>query len=119
MYSSTLTVCKVYPEDVTAKIEQPDFPHLIEEFIYEQQHPDNVLDARIANLPTFYGKITLYLSAVATFHAPSDILGIGGMCHKHICVVKSWRNGPGHYGTIFINTNSFMEGMQGLNVAHV
>ena len=67
----------------------------------------------------FYGKITFYSSAVATFYAPSDISGIGGMHHECIHAVKSWRKGPGHYDTIFVNTDSSMEVMQGLEVARV
>jgi hypothetical protein len=61
----------------------------------------------------------VYPSAVATFHAPSDISGIGGMHCEHICVVKSWRKGPGHYDMIFVNTDPTMEGMQGLEIACV
>jgi hypothetical protein len=85
-----LTVGKVYLEDIAAEIE-PNLLHLIEQFIYEQQHLDDVSHASILNLPTFYGKIAIYPSAVATFHAPSDISGIGGMHREHICAVKSWR----------------------------
>ena len=105
-----LTVGKVYPEDIAAEIE-PNLLHLIKQFIYEQQHLDNVLQASVLNLPMFYGKIAIYSSAVTTFHAPSDISGIGGMCHKHIRTVKSWMKAHGHYDMIFVNTNSSMEGM--------
>ena len=65
---------RAYPEDIALEIEQPDFPNLIEEFIYNEQHSYDVPDdASASALPTFYGKITVYPSAVATFHAPSDI----------------------------------------------
>jgi len=110
-------VRKVYPEDVAMEIGLPDFPGLIEQFIYNQQHPDNASDDSSLDFPTFYGKITIYPSAVATFHAPSDISGVGGMRRERIRAVKSWRKGPGRYDTIFINTNSSMEGMEGLDVA--
>ncbi len=59
------------------------------------------------------------LSAVATFYAPSDISGIGGMRREHIRAVKSWRKAPGRYDTIFINTDANLEGMQGLEIARV
>ena len=111
---------RAYPEDIALEIEQPDFPNLIEEFIYNEQHSYNVPDdASASALPTFYGKITVYPSAVATFHAPSDISGIGGMRCEQIHAVKSWRNGPGRYDTIFVNTDSSIEGMQGLEITHV
>jgi len=36
-----------------------------------------------------------------------------------IRAVKSWRNGPRRYDTIFINTDPSVEGMRGLDVARV
>ena len=110
---------KVYPEDITDKIEQPNFPYLIQQFIYDQQHPDYVSNADTPDLPTFYGKITIYPSAVATFYAPSDISGVGGMRRERIHAVESWRKGPARYDTILVNTDSSMKGMRGLDVARV
>ena len=113
-----------YPEDIAVEIEQPDLSNLIQQFIYKEQHSDHVSDSddsSVSALPTFYGKITasVYPSAVATFHAPSDISGIGGMRRERIRAVKSWRKGPGRYDTIFVNTNPSIEGMQGLEIACV
>jgi hypothetical protein len=113
------TVCRVYPEDITAKIGQLNLPDLITQFIYSQQCSDRTSNTSSTDLPTFYGKITIYPSAVATFHAPSDISGIGGMRRERIHTVKSWRKGPGRYDTIFINTDPSFNGMQGLEVARV
>jgi len=100
------------------KIEQPDFSHLIRLFIYNQEHPDSSSDISLTALPTFYGKITIYPSAVATFHAPSNISGIGGIRCERIRAVTSWRKGPSRYNTIFVNTDPAAEGMRGLDVAH-
>jgi hypothetical protein len=113
------TVCRVYPEDITAEIGQLNLPDLITQFIYSQQRSDRTSNTSSMDLPTFYGKITIYPSAVATFHAPSDISGIGGMRRERIRAVKSWRKGPGRYDTIFINTDPSFNGMQGLEVARV
>ncbi|KAF8229980.1 hypothetical protein L208DRAFT_1101446, partial [Tricholoma matsutake] len=55
-------------------------------------------------------------SAIATFHALSDISGIGGMHHECIHAMKSWQKGPGHYNTIFVNTDPSIDGMQVLEV---
>ena len=66
----------------------------------------------------FYGKISVYPSALATFHAPSDISGVGGMRRERIRAMKSWRKGPGRYDTVFVNMNS-SKGMLGLDVARV
>jgi hypothetical protein len=119
IYLPIFTVYRVYPEVIAAEIGQPNFPNLIAQFIYDQQHSDSTSNTSSADLPTFYGKIAVYPSAVATFHAPSDISGIGGMRRERIRAVKSWRKGPGRYDTIFVNTDPTMDGMQGLDVARV
>jgi hypothetical protein len=118
---SHITVLKVYLEDITTEITQPNLPNLIQWFIHNQQHHDSHSESYISvsDLPTVYGKMTVYPSAVAMFHTSSDISGIGGMCCEHICTVKSWRKGPGHYDTIYVNTDPSMEDMQGLNIAHM
>jgi len=112
-------VGRVYPEDVTFDIEQPDITNLIQQFIHKQEHPDSASDTSHATLSTFYGKITCYPSAVATFHAPSDISGIGGMRHERIRAVKSWRKGPKRHDTVFVNTDPSADGMHGLDIARV
>lgn len=109
----------VYPEDIAAEIGQPDLLNLIEKFIYKQQHSNDVSDSRVSAFPTFYGKITVYPSAISTFHAPSDISGVGGMHRERIRAVKSWRRGPGRYDTVLVSTDPTLEGMQGLEVARV
>lgn len=108
---------KLYPEDIANDIEQPDFTNLIRQFIFDQEHPDSDSDTSHPPLPTFHNKITLFPSAVATFHAPSDIFGTGGMRRERIRAVKSWRKGPPRYDTVFVNTNSLAGGMRGLDVA--
>jgi hypothetical protein len=112
-------VCKVGPEVIAPEIEQLEFLNLIWQFIYKQQHSNDVSNPSTPDLPMFYGKISIYSSAIATFHVPSDISGIGGMRHERIRAVKSWRKGPGRYDTIFVNTDSSKEGMRGLDIARV
>ncbi|KAH9027218.1 hypothetical protein EDB85DRAFT_1893036 [Lactarius pseudohatsudake] len=119
---SKIPLCKVYPDDITTELAQPDFPRLIQKFIYDQEHVDSASDIMSISStahPTFYGKITVYPSAIATFHAPSDISGTGGMHCKCICAVTSWRKGAGRYDTVFVNADSAVEGMRGLYVAHM
>ena len=53
------------------------------------------------------------------FRAPSDISGINGMHREYIRATPSWRKEGPQYDCIFLNTNSDMEGMYGLEVAHV
>jgi hypothetical protein len=111
-------VHKVYPQNIAAEINQPNLSDLIQQFIHNQQSSGHISDAsEVSVLPEFYGKITVYPSATATFHAPSDVSGIGGMRRERIRAVKSWRKGPGRYDTVFVNTDSSAEGMRGLEVA--
>ncbi|KAH9033491.1 hypothetical protein EDB85DRAFT_1864385 [Lactarius pseudohatsudake] len=116
------TLRKVYLDDIAAELAQPDFPCLIRKFIYDQEHLDSASDIMSISStahPTFYGKITVYPSAIATFQVPSDISGTGGMRCEHIRAVTSWRKGAGHYDTVFVNADSAVEGMRGLYVARV
>jgi hypothetical protein len=117
-----LTVRKVYPDEIATEIGQPDFSHLIQLMIYDQEHPDSNSDIThisLTALPTFYGKISIYPSAVATFYAPSDICGAGGMRSERIRAVTSWRNGASRFDTVFVSTDPTAEGMRGLDVARV
>ena len=108
----------VYPDQV----DKCGLTRLIQEFIYNQHHPDSCAHD-VPNLPPFYEKITIHTSAIATFHAPSDLSGIGGMKHEHIHAIKSWRHGSGPYDTMFINVahndddSSSPQGLLGLGVA--
>ncbi|KAH9025348.1 hypothetical protein EDB83DRAFT_2230578 [Lactarius deliciosus] len=112
-----LLLCKVYPDDIAFKIDQPDFTHLIQRFLHKQESLKLDSDTSLVDLPTFHGKITVYPSAVAMFHAPSDISGVGGMHRERIRAVKSWRKGLGRYDTVFVNTG--LEAIHGLDVARV
>ena len=89
----------VYPDEV----DELGLTQLIQEFINEQHHP-NSSASNILNLPPFYEKITIHMSTVTTFHAPSDLSGVGSMKCECIHAVNCWRNSPGHYDTMFINT---------------
>ena len=104
------------------EISQPDLVPLICKFLQDQLHPDSdssTSTSLSAVLPFFDEPISVYPSEVATFYAPSDLCGTQGMCHEHICAVESWRQGHGHYGCVFVNTDSAAQGMLGLDVAHV
>ena len=62
---------------------------------------------------------------LTTFHAPSDLSGIGGMKPECIHAISCWRNGPGHYDMLFVSAASdnmdqdlSTHGILGLEVAH-
>ncbi|KAF8256447.1 hypothetical protein EI94DRAFT_1711440 [Lactarius quietus] len=96
---------------MAAKLKEPDFADLIQRFIRDQEHPKSDFDTSLMDLPSFYGKITVYPSAIATFYAPSDLSGVGGMRRECLHVVKSWRNGPRCFDTVFVNTDPVEMGM--------
>ncbi|KAG1882265.1 hypothetical protein F4604DRAFT_1879625 [Suillus subluteus] len=79
----------------------------------------NPEDIPATSLPRHPGKLHVFNSAAATFYAPSDPSGIGGMRRKHIRACPLWRNEYPRNDCIFINTGSDAEGMRGLEVARV
>lgn len=91
-------------------------------FLYDQLHPDaavNGADVDLSLCPQFRGKVYTYHSAVATFHAPSDICGVFGMQRFTIRSTPSWRNGPARHDCIFAEKDPTLPGFQGLYVAQV
>ncbi|KAG2100144.1 uncharacterized protein F5147DRAFT_747170 [Suillus discolor] len=113
---------RIYPELIADQIGQPNFTTLIQHFLRDQCHADSdssSSDSSRSALPEIYEKITLYTSAVATFFAPSDLSGIGGMRYECIRAVDTWRNGPGRYDCVFVSTDSSADGMRGLDIARV
>jgi hypothetical protein len=52
--------------------------------------------------PKYKGKIFVYPSAVAIYHAPSDLSGVGGMYRERICSTSSWRNGPERCDCVYV-----------------
>ena len=94
-------------------------------FLYHQLHPEvpeDELDLPLEFHPDLEACIYVYHSAVATFHAPSDPSGIGGMRREIIRATSSWRKGPSRYDTIFIKKrmpDGKLPGMRGLHVGRV
>ncbi|KAG2737545.1 hypothetical protein P692DRAFT_201842928 [Suillus brevipes Sb2] len=100
----------------------PDLQRLIRYFLFSQLNPDdarNPEDIPAASLPRHEGKLQVFNSAAATFYAPSDLSGIGGMRREHIRACPLWRNEYPCNDCVFINTDSDAEGMRGLEVARV
>ncbi|KIL61333.1 hypothetical protein M378DRAFT_82595, partial [Amanita muscaria Koide BX008] len=49
----------------------------------------------------FTGNVYVYPSAVATYCAPSDLSGVGGMFREQIRSTHSWRSGPERRDCVF------------------
>jgi hypothetical protein len=107
--------------DFAAEIDVPQFLDMIRHFLYNQLHPDwhqHVQDIPIDFTPPFDGKISLHPSAVATFYAPSDPSGVGGMRREYIRATSSWCKTP-RYDCILVNSDPDTEAMHGLKIAQV
>jgi hypothetical protein len=104
--------------DLANDLNCPDLIYLIRRFLYKQLFHDSSEDSH-ARLPVFDERIHVYPSAVATFYAPSDICGTGGMRRERIRSMPSWRGGPCHHDCVFIETDPNGEGMRGLDVGRV
>jgi hypothetical protein len=95
---------------------------MIRRFLYSQEHPDidiPLKDIPISQCPSFSGKVKVFPSAVATFYAPSDQSGIGGMYRERIRAVRSWRGGAPRRDCIFVEQDTDQPGFRGLYGARV
>ena len=79
------------------------------------------MDVLLASCPQVnpFLRIKLFYSASATYHAPSDLSGIGGMHRERIRATPRWKNGPGRYDCVFVEKDAEVDGFQGLHVARV
>ena len=90
--------------------------------IYDQLYPNSNLPSSNISLnacPTFSGNVSVFLSAVATYYAPSDPSRIGGMHRECIQATSSWWWGPPRYDCAFVNSHPEQEGMRGLDIVHI
>ena len=108
--------------DLAMEINQPRLIEHVRRFLYDQLYPDSDLPSSDISLnasPTFLGKVSIFLSAIATYYAPSDPCGFGGMHHEYIWATSSWQQGPAHYDCVLVNSCPELEGMHGLDVIRV
>lgn len=64
-------------------------------------------------------RVRVHHSAVATYHAPGDPSGVGGMRREHIRATPSWRSGAARYDCVFISKDPTLAGFRGLYAARV
>lgn len=78
-------------------------------------------DARITDCPTIDDttRISVFHSAIATYHAPSDPSGIGGLHRERIQCTPSWQHGPARRDCIFAEKDPDLPGMRGLHAARI
>ena len=115
-----------YPRDLqqlATCINQLGFPNALRRFVFHQRQPNaqNVP----ANLPEFSSSINAFHSATATFYAPSDMCGAGGMYRERIWANRQWKGKP-RYDTVFVKVSDEeddddeeLEIMHGMLIARV
>ncbi|GBE83019.1 hypothetical protein SCP_0500620 [Sparassis crispa] len=108
--------------ELAKEINQLKLPELIRWFLYDQLNPDNprpASDIDINECPTLKGKISMHYSATATYYAPSDPCGVGGMHCEHIRANPVWRGLAPHFDCALINCDSTQDGMLGIEVVRI
>ena len=100
-YSKTLHLLTPY-------VAKPRLPEFIQQFLYDQLYSDANLcgmDVPLEACPEVPStlEVKVFHFALATYHTPSDLSGIGGMHHEWIRATPSWQNGAGRYDCIFID----------------
>ncbi|KAL0957425.1 hypothetical protein HGRIS_001222 [Hohenbuehelia grisea] len=108
---------------LATKVGQPRLPALVHHFLSQELSRHRALalppqpDSRVVMSPIhIHSKITVHSSAVATFYAPSDLCGDHGMRREFIRAVESWQNEGSRYDCVFVNSESGLPGMRGLDV---
>ncbi|KAG1855266.1 hypothetical protein F4604DRAFT_1883246 [Suillus subluteus] len=93
-----------------------NLPRLVQLFLFDQLLADDTHtfdNVPLSACPRFEGRVKVFSSAAASFYAPSDPSGVGGMRHEHIHATPSWRQGPARNDTVFVNTAS-EDGINGM-----
>lgn len=112
---------------LSTHINIPNFSTAVKRFLYDQLHPNAPVQNDTVLPTSYYGdlndprlsRFSVFTSARATFYAPSDLSGIGGMYREHIRATKSWQKGLPRYDCVFVETDASKDGMRGLHVARV
>jgi hypothetical protein len=120
-------VAKLYPKTLdllSVHVAEPRLPEYIRRFLYDQIYPDAELcgmDAPLEACPDVSSSlnVNVFHSALATYHAPSDLSGIGGMHREWIRATPSWQNGASRYDCVFIDREPDLDGFAGLYAARV
>ncbi|TEB25835.1 hypothetical protein FA13DRAFT_1796150 [Coprinellus micaceus] len=101
-----------------------DLRAYIRRFLYDQKFPnaDRMgMDVDLADCPTIDPNlhVKIFYSAVALYHAPSEVSGIGGMKREIIRATPSWQRGPVRHDCAYVEQDADGEGFEGLGVAQV
>ncbi|KAI0069218.1 hypothetical protein BV25DRAFT_1926438 [Artomyces pyxidatus] len=108
--------------ELADEIGKPDLESTIRRFLYGQLYPDPDLpseDVPIQECPQFTDKLSIFRSARATFYAPSELAGPGGMHSELIRSTPSWYQQYERRDTILVQNGDEDDLMGGLLAARV
>lgn len=109
-------IARKYPKNLVAlgdHIHEPRLSELTHDFMAEQ------LDAHGEDLDFSRTKISVFHSAIATFHAPSDESGVHGLKRERIRSTPMWRKQGERRDCAFVAEDEDRPGMKGLRVVRV
>jgi hypothetical protein len=116
---SSKSLEKEYPpsvNDLAVYIDQPHLAELIQCFLHAQSNEtDDNADIPLMLCPPFDSEIMVFHSATSTIHT-SDHRSTRGMCHKVIRSTPSWCHKGACRDCIFVEHNTKVSGMRGLDV---
>lgn len=98
---------------------------LIRRFLFDQKYPDSDIpgsDIDLRLCPRVSGRVSVYRSAVATYYAPSDLSGIGGMYRERIRATPAWNRGESsapRYDCILVQVSPEDGGFSSMQAARV
>lgn len=108
--------------ELAAQVAIPRLREKLRRFVHSRLYPDDdpalVLLDDLADVPS-RTKIAAHLSAAATFYAPSELCGPGGMHCEIIRCNPSWYHRYPRYDTILVTVNHNAWGMARYRVARV
>jgi hypothetical protein len=97
-------------------LSQPEFPDALRIFLHSVNHPNIPITEPVDD--AYDGPITIFHSASASYYAPSDLCGSGGMYRERIRANPSYR-GSRRYDTVLVDVGGDENVMKGLMVAQV
>lgn len=89
--------------------------------MHDQLNPNEPIGNGQLSPPEFHvhSSISVFLSAIAHYFAPSDDSEVSGMCREHIRATLCWQNGPPRYDCILAQKDVTLRGMKDLHATCV
>ncbi|KAH9946447.1 hypothetical protein B0H21DRAFT_779117 [Amylocystis lapponica] len=110
------------PPALADELHQPSLPELVRRFLHDQLYPNDVLAAiniPLKECPEFSGRIGVHNSASATFYAPSELSGPGGMHRELIRSNPTWYGQHARFDTILVQNGPDNGNMRNMLVGRV